>query len=255
MHSDYLPKKPKKVLILGSGALQIGQAGEFDYSGSQAAKALSEEGIETVLVNPNIATIQTSREMADRIYLQAVTPELVENILGKESVDSLLLSFGGQTALNCGLELHRQGVLEQNGILVLGPPIQTIEDTEDRQRFNDRLKEINVKVARSKACDTVEEARRAALELGLPVMLRGAFTLGGKGSGIVESKEELEDGLRRAFAGNTIQVLVEECLKGWKEIEYEVVRDFHDNCITVCNMENLDPMGIHRSSPFSNPKR
>ena len=245
MHSDYLPKKPKKVLILGSGALQIGQAGEFDYSGSQAAKALSEEGIETVLVNPNIATIQTSREMADRIYLQAVTPELVENILGKESVDSLLLSFGGQTALNCGLELHRQGVLEQNGILVLGPPIQTIEDTEDRQRFNDRLKEINVKVARSKACDTVEEARRAALELGLPVMLRGAFTLGGKGSGIVESKEELEDGLRRAFAGNTIQVLVEECLKGWKEIEYEVVRDFHDNCITVCNMENLDPMGIH----------
>jgi len=241
----YLPRKPKRVLVLGSGALQIGQAGEFDYSGSQAIKAFKEEGIFTVLINPNIATIQTSEGLADRIHLTAVTPELVEKIIVKEEVDAIALSFGGQTALNCGLELHDSGVLEKYGVRVLGTPIKSIRDTEDRSLFIDRLNEIGVKTARSKACRTAAEARDAAIEIGLPVMLRGGYALGGKGSGIVETEEALDLAIRRAFDGGITQVLVEENLRGWKEIEYEVVRDARDNCITVCNMENLDPMGIH----------
>ena len=245
MFGAYLPRKPKRVLVLGSGALQIGQAGEFDYSGSQAIKAFKEEGIFTVLINPNIATIQTSEGLADRIHLTAVTPELVEKIIVKEEVDAIALSFGGQTALNCGLELHDSGVLEKYGVRVLGTPIKSIRDTEDRSLFIDRLNEIGVKTARSKACRTAAEARDAAIEIGLPVMLRGGYALGGKGSGIVETEEALDLAIRRAFDGGITQVLVEENLRGWKEIEYEVVRDARDNCITVCNMENLDPMGIH----------
>tara|TARA_Y100001934_G_scaffold119267_1_gene145916 strand:+ start:4754 stop:7984 length:3231 start_codon:yes stop_codon:yes gene_type:complete len=245
MFGAYLPKKPRRVLVLGSGALQIGQAGEFDYSGSQAIKAMREEGIQTVLVNPNIATIQTSAELADKIYLVAVTPAFVERIIVQEEVDAIMLSFGGQTALNCGLALHDSGVLDKYGIQVLGSPVKTIRDTEDRHLFVQRLDEIGVKTARSQACDTADEARAAAREIGFPVMLRGAFALGGKGSGIVETENELDEALRRAFSGGVPQVLVEECLRGWKEIEYEVVRDSRDNCITVCNMENFDPMGIH----------
>lgn len=245
MYGAHLPKKPRRVLVLGSGALQIGQAGEFDYSGSQALKALREEGIPTVLVNPNIATIQTSQGLADRIYLVAINPEFVEQIIIKEEVDAILLSFGGQTALNCGLALHDNGVLAKHGIQVLGTPIETIRDTEDRQLFINRLKEISVSTARSTACYSAAQAREAAHDVGLPVMLRGAFALGGKGSGIVENGDELDAALRRAFAGGAHQVLVEECLRGWKEIEYEVVRDARDNCITVCNMENLDAVGIH----------
>lgn len=245
MFGAYLPRKPKRILILGSGALQIGQAGEFDYSGSQAIKAFKEEGIATVLINPNIATIQTSEGLADRIHLTAVTPEFVERIIVKEEVDAIALSFGGQTALNCGLELHDSGVLEKYGVRVLGTPIKSIRDTEDRSLFIDRLNEIGVKTARSKACSTAAEARAAAIEIGLPVMLRGGYALGGKGSGIVETIEALDVAIRRAFDGGIKQVLVEENLRGWKEIEYEVVRDARDNCITVCNMENLDPMGIH----------
>ncbi len=245
MHGIYLPKKPRKVLVLGSGALQIGQAGEFDYSGSQALKALKEEGIVTVLVNPNIATIQTSSKLADRIYLHAVTPELVLEVIKKEGPDAVLLSFGGQTALNCGLELDRSGELERHQVAVLGTPIASIQDTEDRERFIQRLSEINVKVARSAACSNAEEARAASRKIGFPLMLRGGFALGGKGSGIVETEADLDQALRRAFGGGITQVLVEECLRNWKEIEYEVVRDYRDNCITVCNMENLDPMGIH----------
>jgi carbamoyl-phosphate synthase large subunit len=245
MFGVYLPKKPRRALVLGSGALQIGQAGEFDYSGSQAIKALREEGIATVLVNPNVATIQTSRELADRIYLVAVTPELVEQVIVKESVDAILLSFGGQTALNCGLALHDAGVLARHGVRVLGTPIEAIRDTEDRQLFVERLAEIGVKTARSQACATPEAARAAIRTIGLPVMLRGGYALGGKGSGIVRTEAEIDAALRRAFGGGAPQVLVEECLAGWKEIEYEVVRDHRDNCITVCNMENFDPMGIH----------
>ena len=245
MYGAYLPRKPRRVLVLGSGALQIGQAGEFDYSGSQALKALREEGIATILVNPNIATIQTGEDLADRIYFVAVIPEFVERIIVKEEVDAILLSFGGQTALNCGLALHEAGILDRHGVRVLGTPIETILDTEDRARFVNRLTEIGVKTARSQACRSPSEARQAALALGLPVMLRGGYSLGGKGSGIVESVEELDDAVKRAFAGGVLQVLVEECLRGWKEIEYEVVRDGRDNCITVCNMENMDPMGIH----------
>ncbi len=245
MFGAYLPRKPKRVLVLGSGALQIGQAGEFDYSGSQAIKAFKEEGIATVLINRNIATIQTSAGLADRIHLTAVTPEFVEKIIVKEEVDAIALSFGGQTALNCGLELHDSGVLEKYGVRVLGTPIKSIRDTEDRSLFIDRLNEIGVKTARSKACGTADEARAAAIEIGLPVMLRGGYALGGKGSGIVETEAELDLAIRRAFDGGIKQVLVEENLRGWKEIEYEVVRDARDNCITVCNMENLDPMGIH----------
>ena len=245
MYGVYIPKKPKRVLILGSGALQIGQAGEFDYSGSQAIKALREEHIYTVLINPNIATIQTSEGFADRVYLHAVTPEFVERVIVKEDIDALLLSFGGQTALNCGLELEARGILERHGVRVLGTPVSAIRDTEDRQLFIERLAEIGVKTARSRACRSVAEARAAIRELGLPVMLRGGFALGGKGSAPVHTEEAVEDSLRNAFAGGIPQVLVEEYLGGWKEIEYEVVRDWRDGCITVCNMENFDPMGIH----------
>ncbi len=245
MFGTYLPRKPRRALVLGSGALQIGQAGEFDYSGSQAIKALQEEGVYTVLVNPNIATIQTSGELADRLYLVAVTPEFVEQVIVKEGVDAILLAFGGQTALNCGLELHDRGVLHKHRVAVLGTPIESIRNTEDRRLFVERLAEIDVKTARSRACNSAAEARKAALEIGLPVMLRGGYALGGKGSGIVDDVHMLDAALKRSFAGGTVQVLVEESLRGWKEIEYEVVRDARDNCITVCNMENLDPMGIH----------
>ena len=245
MYGAYLPKKPKKVLVLGSGALQIGQAGEFDYSGSQAIKALSEERIKTVLINPNIATIQTSEGLADRIYLVAVTPEMVERVIVKEEVDSILLSFGGQTALNCGLELEKRGVLQKYGVRVLGTPIKSIRDTEDRELFVKRLAEIGVTTARSKACTSREEAIAAAKEIGYPVMLRSGFSLGGKGSSVARTEPELIERIDRAFLGGVTQVLVEEYLAGWKEIEYEVVRDFRDNCVTVCNMENFDPMGIH----------
>ncbi len=245
MYGAYLPKKPKRVLVLGSGALQIGQAGEFDYSGSQAIKALREEGVRTVLVNPNIATVQTGEDLADRVYLVAVTPEFVERIIVAEEVDAIMLAFGGQTALNCGIALHDSGVLKKYGLQVLGSPVETIRNTEDRELFVDRLSEIGVRTARSRACADPQAARDAAREIGFPVMLRGGFALGGKGSGIVESPAELDSALMRAFAGGAVQVLVEECLRGWKEIEYEVVRDARDNCVTVCNMENFDPMGIH----------
>ena len=234
-----------KVLLLGSGPLQIGQAGEFDYSGSQALKALREEGIRTVLVNPNIATVQTSNDLADSVYLMPVTPDVVEQIAEREEVDGIMLSFGGQTALNCGLALEASGVLKRLGIRVLGTPVATIRDTEDRKLFIKRLEQIGVISARSIACATPDEARDAVRTLGLPVMLRGGFSLGGKGSGIVDAEADLETALRRAFAGGAPQVLVEESLRGWKEIEYEIVRDSADNCITVCNMENFDPMGIH----------
>ncbi len=235
----------RRVMLLGSGALQIGQAGEFDYSGTQAIKALREEGLYTVLVNPNIATIQTSEGLADRVYFVAITPENVERILEQEKCEGILLGFGGQTALNCGLALAQRGVFERLGVKVLGTPISAIRDTEDRELFKQRLAEINVKVATSHACDTLEQARRAVADLGLPVMLRGAFALGGRGSAVVTQQAEIEPALKRAFSGGIRQVLVEEYLGGWKEIEVEVVRDGQDNCITVCSMENFDPMGIH----------
>lgn len=245
MPGNYLPRKPKKVLVLGSGALKIGEAGEFDYSGSQAIKALKEEGITTILINPNIATIQTSEDMADSVYFLPVTPFYVEKVIRKEQVDALLLGFGGQTALNCGLELDEKGILGDLGVRVLGTPVATIRKTEDRLLFVNELDKIGVHTARAVACASRREARKAAMEtIGLPVILRGAFSLGGKGSAIVKSSEELDRVLPIAFAGCP-QVLVEESLKGWKEIEYEVVRDGKDNCITVCNMENVDPMGIH----------
>jgi len=237
--------KPRSVLVLGSGALQIGQAGEFDYSGSQALKALRELGVRSVLVNPNIATIQTSDDLADRLYLAPVNVDFVTQVIEREGVDAIMLSFGGQTALNCGLELDEAGVLERHGVRVLGTSVATIRNTEDRRLFNERLAEIGVRVARSIACASVEEARDAIERIGLPVMLRGGYALGGRGSGIVERSSDVEPALRRAFAGGAPQVLVEESLRGWKEIEYEVVRDAADNCITVCNMENFDPMGIH----------
>jgi carbamoyl-phosphate synthase large subunit len=245
MFGQYLPRKPRRVLILGSGALKIGEAGEFDYSGSQAIKAIREEGIATVLVNPNIATIQTSEEMADKVYFLPVDPDFVEQVIVREEVDAITISFGGQTALNCGVELDARGVLKKYGVRVLGTPVDTVRDTEDRLRFKQRLDEIGVKTARSQACESPESVRLAAREIGLPVILRGAYSLGGKGSAICETPEELEAALVRAFGGGTAQVLVEESLRGWKEIEYEVVRDARDNCITVCNMENLDPLGIH----------
>jgi carbamoyl-phosphate synthase large subunit len=245
MYGRYLPRRPRRVLVLGSGALQIGQAGEFDYSGSQALKALREEGIFTVVVNPNIATVQTDSDVADRIYLCPVTTDVVARIIEKEQVDGVLLSFGGQTALNCGLALHDAGVFEQHGVRVLGTPIESIRDTEDRDLFATRLRELDVSTPRSRACRSIGEVVEAAVEIGFPVMLRAGFALGGKGSGIVEDTQHLERASKRAFSGGAQQVLVEECLRGWKEIEYEVVRDCQDNCITVCNMENVDPMGIH----------
>ncbi len=237
-------KEIKKVLLLGSGALKIGQAGEFDYSGAQALKALKEEGIHSVLINPNIATVQTSKGVADTVYFQPVKAEFVERIIEKERPDGILLSFGGQTALNCGVELFEKGVLEKYGVEVLGTPVQAIIDTEDRDLFVKRLDEIGVKTIKSEACSTVEEVQKAAHELGFPVILRAAYALGGLGSGFCDNEEELLAQAEEAFSFSP-QVLVEKSLKGWKEIEYEVVRDRYDNCITVCNMENFDPLGIH----------
>ena len=237
-------KEIKKVLLLGSGALKIGQAGEFDYSGAQALKALKEEGVESVLINPNIATVQTSKDVADTVYFQPVTPEFVERVIEKERPDGILLSFGGQTALNCGVELYERGVLEKYGVKVLGTPVQAIIDTEDRDLFVKRLDEIGVKTIKSEACSTLVEVQKAAHELGFPVILRAAYALGGLGSGFCDNEEELLAQAEEAFSFSP-QVLVEKSLKGWKEIEYEVVRDQYDNCITVCNMENFDPLGIH----------
>ena len=234
----------KKVLLLGSGALKIGEAGEFDYSGSQALKALKEEGIETVLINPNIATVQTSEGVADKIYFLPVTPFFVEKVIQKEKPQGILLAFGGQTALNCGVELYQQKILEKYNVKVLGTPVQAIIDTEDRELFVKKLDEIEVKTIKSHACETIEEARKAAADLGYPVIIRAAYALGGLGSGFCDNEEELNKLAEKAFSFSP-QVLVEKSLKGWKEIEYEVVRDRFDNCITVCNMENFDPLGIH----------
>ena len=234
----------KKVLLLGSGALKIGEAGEFDYSGSQALKALKEEGIETVLINPNIATVQTSEGVADKIYFLPVTPYFVEKVIAKERPDGVLLSFGGQTALNCGVALYKAGIFEKYDTRVLGTPVQAIMDTEDRELFVQKLDEINVKTIKSEAVENIEDARRAAKELGYPVIIRAAYALGGLGSGFCDNEEELNVLAEKAFSFSP-QVLVEKSLKGWKEVEYEVVRDRFDNCITVCNMENFDPLGIH----------
>ncbi|MFA6676162.1 MAG: carbamoyl-phosphate synthase (glutamine-hydrolyzing) large subunit [Bacteroidales bacterium] len=237
-------KNIKKVLILGSGALKIGEAGEFDYSGSQALKAMREEGIETILINPNIATVQTSEGIADKIYFLPVTPYFVEQVIIKEKPQGILLSFGGQTALNCGVELFKNNIFEQYGIKVLGTPVQSIIDTEDRELFIEKLDQIGVKTIKSEATENLQEALQAAKDLGYPVILRAAYALGGLGSGFCDNEEELNKLAEKAFSYSP-QVLVEKSLKGWKEIEYEVVRDQYDNCITVCNMENFDPLGIH----------
>ena len=236
--------KVEKVILLGSGALKIGEAGEFDYSGSQALKALKEEGVYTVLINPNIATIQTSENIADKVYLLPVTPEYVEEVIKKERPQGILLAFGGQTALNCGVKLYQSGVLEKYGVRVLGTPVQAIIDTEDREKFVEKLDEIDVRTIKSEAVTSVSEAKRVAHELGYPVIIRAAYTLGGLGSGFCDNDEELDALANKAFSYSP-QILVEKSLKGWKEVEYEVVRDRYDNCITVCNMENFDPRGIH----------
>lgn len=234
----------KKVLVLGSGALKIGQAGEFDYSGSQALKALKEEGIETILINPNIATVQTSEGVADKIYFLPVTSFFVEKVIAKEQPQGILLSFGGQTALNCGVELYEKGILEKHNVHVLGTPVQAIMDTEDRDLFIKKLDEISVKTIKSHPAANLQEAKKAAHELGFPLIIRAAYALGGLGSGFCDNDKELEEICEKAFSFSP-QVLVEKSLKGWKEIEYEVVRDKYDNCVTVCNMENFDPLGIH----------
>lgn len=234
----------KKVIVLGSGALKIGEAGEFDYSGSQALKALKEEGIYTVLVNPNIATIQTSEGVADQIYFLPITPFFVEKVIQKEKPDGILLAFGGQTALNCGVQLHRLGILEKYNLRVLGTPVQAIMDTEDRDLFVKKLDQIDVKTIKSFAVDNMEDARKAAKDLGYPIIIRAAYALGGLGSGFCDNEEEL-DAMAEKSLSFSPQILVEKSLKGWKEVEYEVVRDRFDNCITVCNMENFDPLGIH----------
>ncbi len=234
----------KKVVVLGSGALKIGEAGEFDYSGSQALKALREEGVYTVLINPNIATVQTSEGIADKIYFLPVTPYFVEKVIQKESPDGILLAFGGQTALNCGIALYKENIFEKYNVRVLGTPIQAIIDTEDRKLFVNKLNEINVSTARSLATTNLEDTFTAAGQLGFPVIIRAAYALGGLGSGFCNNMDELNKLASKAFAYSP-QVLVEESLKGWKEVEYEVVRDQYDNCITVCNMENFDPLGIH----------
>ena len=239
-----MKKDVKKVVILGSGALKIGEAGEFDYSGSQALKALKEEGIETILINPNIATVQTSEGIADKIYFLPVTPFFVEEVLKKEQPEGILLAFGGQTALNCGIQLYEGGILEKYNVEVLGTPIQAIIDTEDREIFSNKLKEIDVKTPISLAVTSVEDALNAAEEIGYPIIVRAAYTLGGMGSGFCNNREELIDRANNAFSYSN-QILVEESIKGWKEVEYEVVRDAYNNCITVCNMENFDPLGIH----------
>ena len=240
MHNN----KIQKVLLLGSGALKIGEAGEFDYSGSQALKAMKEEGITTVLINPNIATVQTSDGFADKIYFLPVTPYFVEKVIEKERPDGILLAFGGQTALNCGVELYKSGVLEKYNVEVLGTPVQAIMDTEDRELFVKKLDEIDIKTIKSEAVNSIEDAKRAASELGYPVIVRAAYALGGLGSGFCDNEEELIALTEKALSFSP-QVLVEKSLKGWKEVEYEVVRDRYDNCITVCNMENFDPLGIH----------
>jgi carbamoyl-phosphate synthase large subunit len=234
----------KKVLVLGSGALKIGEAGEFDYSGSQALKALREEGIKTVLINPNIATVQTSEGVADKVYFLPVTPFFVEKVIKKERPQGILLAFGGQTALNCGVALYKNGVLEANGVRVLGTPVQSIIDTEDRELFVERMDEIGIKTIKSHPAASLDEARAAAREVGYPVILRAAYALGGLGSGFCENEAELETVARKAFSFSP-QVLVEKSLRGWKEIEFEVMRDAFNNCIAVCNMENFDPLGIH----------
>ena len=234
----------KKVLLLGSGALKIGEAGEFDYSGSQALKALKEEGIETILINPNIATVQTSEGVADQIYFLPVTPYFVEKVIQKEKPEGIMLAFGGQTALNCGVALYKEGILEKYNVKVLGTPVQAIMDTEDRELFVQKLNEINVKTIKSEAVENAEDARRAAKELGYPVIVRTAYALGGLGSGFCDNEQQLDVLVEKAFSFSP-QVLVEKSLRGWKEVEYEVVRDRFDNCITVCNMENFDPLGIH----------
>lgn len=234
----------KKVLLLGSGALKIGEAGEFDYSGSQALKALKEEGIQTILINPNIATVQTSEGVADKIYFLPVTSFFVEKVIEKEHPQGIMLAFGGQTALNCGVELYKKGILKKYNVKVLGTPVQAIMDTEDRELFVEKLNEIQVKTIKSEACETIEQAQKAAKDLGYPVIIRAAYALGGLGSGFCDNEDELNKLAEKAFSFSP-QVLVEKSLKGWKEIEYEVVRDTYNNCITVCNMENFDPLGIH----------
>lgn len=239
-----MQNKIEKVILLGSGALKIGEAGEFDYSGSQALKALKEEGVYTVLINPNIATIQTSENIADKVYFLPVTPEFVKQVIARERPQGILLAFGGQTALNCGVKLYQSGVLEKYGVQVLGTPVQAIIDTEDREKFVHKLDQIDVKTIRSEAVTTVAEAKRVAHELGYPVIIRAAYTLGGLGSGFCDNDEELDTLASKAFTYSP-QILVEKSLKGWKEVEYEVVRDRYDNCITVCNMENIDPVGVH----------
>ncbi|NSW94599.1 MAG: ATP-grasp domain-containing protein, partial [Bacteroidales bacterium] len=239
-----MPEHVTKVIVLGSGALKIGEAGEFDYSGSQALKALREEGIKTILINPNIATVQTSGDLADKIYFLPVTPYFVEKVISQEKPDGILLSFGGQTALNCGTELFRSGVFEKYGVKVLGTPVESIIDTEDRELFVKKLDQINIKTPKSFAVTSVEDAVSAAGSLGYPVIIRAAYALGGQGSGFASDAGELSSLAAKAFAYSS-QILVEESLKGWKEVEYEVVRDRYDNCITVCNMENFDPLGIH----------
>ncbi len=243
-YKSTLKNLPKKVLILGSGALKIGEAGEFDYSGSQALKALKEEGIKTVLINPNIATVQTSEDIADKVYFLPVTPHFVEEVIKKEKPEGILLAFGGQTALNCGVELYQTGIFDKYKIEVLGTPVQTIMDTEDREVFANILREIDVKTPQSIAVTNIEDARKAAGKLGYPLIIRAAFTLGGQGSGFCNNDDELEKTAANALSFSN-QIIVEESIKGWKEVEYEVVRDKYDNCITVCNMENFDPLGIH----------
>ena len=242
--ADSKKENIKKVLLLGSGALKIGEAGEFDYSGSQALKALKEEGIETVLINPNIATVQTSEGFADKIYFLPVTAFFVEKVIAKERPQGILLAFGGQTALNCGVDLYQSGVLEKYGVEVLGTPVQAIMDTEDRELFVKKLDEIDVKTIKSEAVSTTDDAFAAAETLGYPVIVRAAYALGGLGSGFCDNREQLVSLVEKALSFSP-QVLVEKSLKGWKEVEYEVVRDKFDNCITVCNMENFDPLGIH----------
>ncbi len=240
-----MPKnKPKKILLLGSGGLKIGQAGEFDYSGSQAIKVFKEEGIQVILMNPNIATVQTDLDLADKVYLLPLTLEFATRLIEKEKPDAIALSFGGQTALNLGLKLEEKGILKKHKVRVLGTPVSVIRDTEDRGLFIKRLDKIDVRTAKSFAVENIADALKAGEKLGFPVMMRSGFALGGAGSGIVRSAADLKEKAGEAFR-ITSQVLVEEYLEGWKEVEYEVVRDSFDNCVTVCNMENLDPMGIH----------